>query len=733
MSTINTKPDASDNAYARKLQSNNAYLLRKTRAAQDIVNHPEFMEPMVAGPVDPERRRKATQSFRFFCETYGTQTFTLSWSKYHLSAIEKIESVVRDNAKFALAMPRGSGKSSLCHWAMVWSVLCGYSRYCLYVGATSASAGRRLESMKKTFRYNTLLFEDWPEIVGPIRFCGGDSRKAGGQLFNGEGTSIYWSKDKLVLPTLEDFGELCKWQKDWPDAWGAVLDATSIDGEIRGRAYERQDGSTARPDVAIVDDPQTRETAKNPARCDYRRSVITGDIGYLGGPDAPTGIIVPCTVIYQDDLASQLLNREKHPEFKGELSQMLESLPGDGLPDEEKKSISLLWNEYDEKRRYDHINETTSATDFYKENQVQMDAGALASWPERFSSVRGEISAIQSAMNLKLEDESAFFAEAQNEPVAKAESELSPLVPADIVDKVNSFPRGLVPDSTDAITAFVDISKNVLWYVIIAWEKSTMTGSIIDYGTYPDQPMSYFSLATIKNTIPRQFPGLEYSAQLLKALEALCDRLARTEFESEAGDIHRIARIGVDTGWGAYAVPTYQFCRRSQHSTVLQATKGYGLGATRRPLVDPEGKKKPRSDILGQWAYVRTSIKTWLLTYDANVWKTHVSELFRADKDSKTSITIFGKDGRRKPKHQMFCEQVTSEYPVSVESPIRKTVVWKVRPNADNHFLDCVSGCALLAHTLGAKLPTGARMYKTTDAIPPGIHQKVRRKRRIKF
>ena len=40
----------------------------------------------------------------------------------------------------------------------------------------------------------------------------------------------------------------------------------------------------------------------------------------------------------------------------------------------------------------------------------------MIAWPERFN--HDELSAIQHAMNLKLQDERAFYAEYQNEPLA---------------------------------------------------------------------------------------------------------------------------------------------------------------------------------------------------------------------------------------------------------------------------------------------------------------------------
>ncbi len=52
-----------------------------------------------------------------------------------------------------------------------------------------------------------------------------------------------------------------------------------------------------------------------------------------------------------------------------------------------------------------------AATEFYRQNQAAMDEGAVIAWQERFN--YDELSAIQHAMNLKLQDEAAFFAEYQ--------------------------------------------------------------------------------------------------------------------------------------------------------------------------------------------------------------------------------------------------------------------------------------------------------------------------------
>ena len=212
------------------------YKERQRKAAQDIMSDEKLWPILKEGPVDLNRRLKATESFRAFCETYGTAAFTLSWSPAHLVAIEKIEMAVKENAKFALAMPRGSGKSTLAHWGMLWAVMCGHSNYAIYVGATASASSRRLDNLKKTVRFNELFLEDFPELIVPVKHARADSRKALGQTFNGESTSLIWAKEKIVLPTLDGMEDVCPWFKDVPNAFGGIIDCASIDAMFCGPA-----------------------------------------------------------------------------------------------------------------------------------------------------------------------------------------------------------------------------------------------------------------------------------------------------------------------------------------------------------------------------------------------------------------------------------------------------------------------------------------------------------------
>ncbi len=103
-----------------------------TKASQDITPIPEVE--------DRPRRRACAESFQRFCETYFPAAFYRAWSDDHPRVIAKIEKAVREGGLFAFAVPRGSGKTSLCLAASrVGSGLAPFSAISLRQAATLAA------------------------------------------------------------------------------------------------------------------------------------------------------------------------------------------------------------------------------------------------------------------------------------------------------------------------------------------------------------------------------------------------------------------------------------------------------------------------------------------------------------------------------------------------------------------------------------------------------------------
>ena len=110
--------DAAKGRYEKQKEQSGSWSRRLSAAGRDIGSIPP--------PKDKKRLDACRESFRLFCETYGAEAFPLAWSPDHLKAIERIEAAVLRGELFAFAMPRGSGKTTLCEWSCIWAMLYGH-------------------------------------------------------------------------------------------------------------------------------------------------------------------------------------------------------------------------------------------------------------------------------------------------------------------------------------------------------------------------------------------------------------------------------------------------------------------------------------------------------------------------------------------------------------------------------------------------------------------------------
>lgn len=651
---------------------------RITAGTQEIYD--KYGKQIEAGPKNKSRRKKGEKSLLDFCKIYGSEAFTLPWSENHRKAAAKIEQAVNSGDMFAFAMPRGSGKTTLSRWAVLWATLCGYSPYVVLIGATQSSAERALKNLKTTLRFNELLLEDFPEAICPIKHLQGEARKASGQKWNGEPTDIQWAKSQIIYATIPK-----------APCSGAIIDVTGIEGDIRGRQLQKPDGRVVRPTLCICDDPQTRDSARSLSQSEQREAVLSGDIKYMAGPDRPLGVVMPCTVIHQGDMADRMLDRKLHPEWQGEKTKMMESFPTD----------DKLWEEY-ERLRFESFavgGKGEEATAYYAEHQEEMDAGAVATWPERF--FPGELSAIQSAMNLKLLDEAAFYAECQNEPLSGQSSEVAIASAEQIIEHVHPVQRGGVPEGYDHVTGYIDISETVLWWMVCAW-KGDFTGAIVDCGAWPEQPLNYFTLRSVKRTLLDVSESKSFEGALQAGLDSLLLHLCGREWLTETGTALRIERLLIDANWGQSTRTVESVCRRSPFGAVLFPSHGRGITAANKPLNDIASKPKPGEKRGLHWRIVRNESGTRRVIYDTNYWKTFVFNRFAVPVGDPGTLHIF--QGKHH-SHRMLVEQLTSEYPIRTEGRGRIVEQWEQRAeHTDNHWLDGLVGNAVSASIIGAVL-----------------------------
>lgn len=668
---------ASSQTYERHKERARRRSRRETLSGQDIGAIPPV--------VDHARRAQADGSFRFFCEVYFPDLFYFDWSPDHLRVIELMELTVLRHETFAVAMPRGSGKTTLCKCAVLWAILTGRHQFVILVAATGADALDLLADIKRMIADNDLLLDDYPEVCYPIRKLEGESRRCSGQRYLGKRTYVEWKSDELVLATIPG-----------ARSSGAIIRVAGIKGKIRGATYQRLDGSLVRPTLAIVDDPQTDESARSWTMTTDRLKIIKRAIGRLAPPGKQTGVIVPCTVIEAGDLADQLLDRCLNPTWQGERTKTIYVMPEN----------MELWDEYDRLRR-DAIEQGASLQDarakcnaYYEERREKMDAGAKVAWADNYDREK-YLSALQAALEVKFADPETFAAELQNEPLRQeAQSDLLVLDVRRITSQTNGIPRGVVPLSCEYLTAFVDVQARMLFYLVVAWE-SNLTGYVIDYGAHPDQGGGLFTYASASHTLQRLY-GVGPNAAILAGLNDLVERLLGTDYLREDGAKMSVGACAVDSGWKTQHI--YTFCRRAGYGGRLLPSCGFPIGPAHKPMSEWKKKAGDRAGL--HWRLqAATPNRPRLLLIDVNWWKSAVYEALAVGYGDPGSITLWGNNGVR--EHRMFADHILAERRSRTSGMGRTVDIWKDRPgHPDNHWKDCLVGNGALATYLGCK-PTG--------------------------
>ena len=628
--------------------------------------------------VNPDRRESCRLNFKLFCETYFAPIFCLAWSPDHLTAIATIEDATLRGGQFALAMPRGSGKSALCEAAVLWATVYGHVPFVVLIAATLDKAKANLANIKIAIESNDLLNDDFPEVCRGPRAVIGRAQAVNNQICEGKPTRLVWTADELVLPDI-----------DGSCSAGAIIRVAGITGDIRGmKAVRPRDGVLMRPGMVVIDDPQTDESAHSPGQVATRLKVINGAIMGLAGAGSTIAAFGAVTVIDREDVADQLLDRKRNPQWQGVRCKMLRSLP----------TNAKLWEEYEElwANGISEANDISKATAFYREHQAELDAGAEASWPERYLRDT-EASAIQHAMNLKLASEETFFAEYQNEPLG-TEGDASEIrltedqVTAKIVDS-KSLTRGIVPKDTVKLVAFIDVQGALLIYVVLA-VQSNFTAHVVDYGTFPDQGKAYFKLRDAGKTLAALFKSDDFEGRIYNGLSKITTTLLEKNWLVDGGvKTQQLDRILIDSGWGDSTAIVMKFARESPRAAQIIASKGWAAGANRAPM--SEWKKTPGERVGFNWRY---SAEKRTLIYETNTWKTFVYHRVTQGLCNNGTLTIFNES---KIKHKMFAEQLTSEWGRPKTDGGRTVNEWKTDDKLENHYFDCLVRCYVAAAEQG--------------------------------
>lgn len=662
----------------------------RTAAGADIGAIPEI--------ADIARRERCRTSLYDFCQTYNPEAFSLPWADYQRESIARIEEAVRFGALYALAEPRGGGKTTRCRMAALWALSYGWSRYVFLIGSNAEKATDNLAAIKTYARFLPEYAADFPEISYPVQRLQGRANRAAGQTCGSEPTLIEWTGDRIVLPTVPP---PANWPAHWPlradgmvPTSGSAVSVSGLTGEgIRGSLLTLSTGESIRPDFVLLDDPQTNESARSRSQNATREQLISADVLGMAGPNKKMSAVMPCTVVEPGDAMDVMLDRDKHPLWRGQRTRMLVSMPEN----------MAEWDDYFEVYRRCSLREPpdlSEANEYYLKHRQTLDRGASPSWPARFKD--GEVSAIQSAMHLYYRNPRSFAAEYQNEPLAAQLGQLEELDGEQIMRRVSRLERLHIPQDCERLTAFIDCQSKILYYCITAWNPR-FGGSVVDYGTYPQQKRSYFISTDARPSLSDVFPNYDEEARLYAGLRETVSHIVERKYTREGGGFVPISLVLIDSG--DWTERVHEFVQRSNFGAILLASKGFGISSGSAPMAN--WVTKPGERVGDHWR-VRAQAGKYGRTclFDTNYWKSFVARRLQSPEGGAGFLSIFGNGELR--QHQLFSEHLTSEYRTvtkRVTGDQREIEEWKMRPGRpENHWWDCLIGSAVAASVCGTAL-----------------------------
>jgi hypothetical protein len=485
----------------------------------------------------------------------------------------------------------------------------------------------------------------------------------------------------LIFPTIEG-----------SKASGAIFDCTGITGKIRGRNV-----NTRRPDFVLMDDPQTRESAKSKQQCIDRMKIIKGDVLGLSGPGVDIAAVMLCTIIEEGDLAAQMLDNEISPEWRGKCGKFFNSFPDDMEFWEEK--YHEVWI-----KSLKEMDGNKLVNEFYLANQKRLEAGADVSNPYRFK--KPDINAIQHGMHLYFKcGKSEFYSEYQNDPL-NAVSCLYQINAPLVASRCNGLERMEMPVECTILTAYADVNFIGLNWVTAAFSNH-FTGCIIDYGKYPEGRKQLFSRSKEATRTAAQAiaKGIHDLIQMFINKRYMRDgEVTDLDFLMIDGNymtqtVFNAVRVSVTKLRPPFKVIVHRGRPHKQYRVVKSTLKGRAADNCHIEL------------------YEKGTIKTVQVVGSSCYWRMNVQKAFLLSPEQPGSLSFWGPENKYKQHLPIAAEIAGEKLSNYADTEVGPIFEWVRTPGILNDKLDALVGCCQGASLAGAEFTGGERSWRKKKKV----------------
>ncbi len=595
--------------------------------------------------------------------------------------------IIQHGGRIVKAEPRGFGKTSRSCNEFLLGVLQGYIKYGLIICSSIEKAEEIILSLITEILENEMLEKLYPREVAAFRHVEANPRKAEAQTYDGEFTHIKFNAGLIRFPVLPDSASS-----------SAILNIRTKKN-VRGIYFVDRAGLYAgqrrRPGHVLLDDIQTDEEAENEKTAQKIVRLIKKSVLRSGGHTKRLAAIMTCTPIAPGDVSHHFLLKEP---WQHVIYQMLEC-----RSDNEEMWLgeyATLLTDFDKRVPGSQIRAALRALNYYKDNQEEMDKGAVANWEwcyEYSDDPQVEISAVQHAYNIMiLEGVEVFESECQCNVMQSGHiTDITYCNMETILSRINTLKRYQLGISDRYVVTHIDVGLDYLTYMTVS-SGPNFKGHIIDYGTFPEYPHR-FAKGKMSDTLRKRYGNIPIPEERLTvAAYELINKIASKTYIREDGVLFKNNLITIDES--RYTDFIQAAVRTSPHRHIVFTAQGTGLRARDKGI-----EEKNYSEACTKYhrcVMMPTPDRTLLkLLMDVNYWKCEVHLGFSREPTQAGSLSMFAEDFNN--QHIMIAEHCIAEIPSWDVDPRsdKRIVVWT--EVGENELFDNAVGCLAGLASLG--------------------------------
>jgi len=627
-------------------------------------------------PEDASRRTRLEKSASAWLRYYMPQTYTRPFDDPQNAIIEGAVKAQAERCRYVVAAERGIGKSSILWGLVLMFALTGRERFPVCIMWSGQSASRALRFWRMALAFNSRLLADYPEYCMPYAWAKGSGFKVA--------TSI-WSHNNQPTGAMYQLGEN---MIIFPDNRGAI-GCETINGNPRGLNHPCSDGTVLRPSLVLIDDPQSRGSAKSPVQVQQIIELIDADIAGLGEAGTSMPMLMSGNCIAPYDVMDYYLS---HAGWTALRIPRISSWP-DGFNDPGSE-CSKRWSEWAMLRQaHPGIREAKSALAFYKAHRAVMTKGMGVSNHFGFERPRGHPDAFYGAMvSYFTMGHNAFMAERQQQPVLVASTTYEINLQT-ILRRKSGYPRLCAPKGS-IINMGVDINYVGFNWVVVASDPVSQTRKVVAHGKWPSGGILVHAKATDNTARFLIRRGIaQFSKEIIEPMRINCE-----------GDQRGIHAACWDASSGKWQNAICAAIREMRSSVIQIPLKAFGSKTYRPRMTD---LRQGLGWHITQWPQIGR-----VFVINADYWREQMQRGFVVEPTEAGALTLYDPDPSASNREIaiQICGERLSEKVVTERN---EYYTWTRTPGVPNDRADAlVYACALSGYE-------GIGEEKRVKAAPP--------------